>query len=110
MYQEYYSRRDWEKFHLQYQSYRTFALFSQLGIPTYGIRACAKVRDNRKELSKTVQELFIINIVMCICTYIAFTIVLYSVPRFKEESQLFWIISTTIIFNSIGMEWLYKAL
>lgn len=87
-----------------------FALFSQLGIPTYGIRACAKVRDNRKELSKTVQELFIINIVMCICTYIAFTIVLYSVPRFKEESQLFWIISTTIIFNSIGMEWLYKAL
>ena len=41
-----------------------FALFAQLGIPTYGIRACAKVRDNKKELTRTVQELFIINVVM----------------------------------------------
>ena len=41
-----------------------FTLFAQLGIPTYGIRACAKVRDNREELSKMVQELFIINLVM----------------------------------------------
>ena len=26
-----------------------FLLFSQLGIPTYGIRACARVRDNKEE-------------------------------------------------------------
>lgn len=38
-----------------------FALFARLGIPTYGIRACAKVRDDKEALSKTVQELFIIN-------------------------------------------------
>ena len=37
-----------------------FTLFAQLGIPTYGIRACAKVRDDREELSKMVQELLII--------------------------------------------------
>ena len=41
-----------------------FALFAQLGIPTYGIRACAKVRDDKKELTRTVQEIFIINLVM----------------------------------------------
>ena len=35
-----------------------FALFAQLGIPTYGIRACAKVRDDKKELTRTVQEIF----------------------------------------------------
>ena len=28
-----------------------FTMISQLGIPTYGIRACAKVRDNKMELS-----------------------------------------------------------
>ncbi|MEG0355737.1 MAG: oligosaccharide flippase family protein, partial [Lachnospiraceae bacterium] len=28
-----------------------FAMFASLGIPTYGIRACAKVRDDREELS-----------------------------------------------------------
>lgn len=39
-----------------------FSMFAQLGIPTYGIRACAKVRDNREELTRTVQELLIINL------------------------------------------------
>ena len=38
-----------------------FSMFSQLGIPTYGIRACAQVRDDKEELSRTVQELFLIN-------------------------------------------------
>ena len=28
-----------------------FAMFAQLGIPTYGIRLCAKVRDNKEELT-----------------------------------------------------------
>lgn len=28
-----------------------FTMFAQLGIPTYGIRACAKARDDRKELT-----------------------------------------------------------
>lgn len=34
-----------------------FSMFAQLGIPTYGIRACAQVRDDKEKLSQTVQEL-----------------------------------------------------
>ena len=41
-----------------------FVMISQLGIPTYGIRACAVVRDDEEKLKKTVYELFIINVVM----------------------------------------------
>ena len=29
-----------------------FTMFASLGIPAYGVRACAKCRDNRAELSK----------------------------------------------------------
>ena len=47
-----------------------FALFAQLGIPTYGIRACAKVRDDRTELTRVVHELFVINLVMSIFAYV----------------------------------------
>ena len=43
-----------------------FAMLANLGIPTYGIRACAKVRDNKEELSRIVHELFIINIIIYI--------------------------------------------
>ena len=41
-----------------------FLMLSQLGIPTYGIRACAKVRDDRRKLSRVVHELMAINLVM----------------------------------------------
>ena len=87
-----------------------FALFAQLGIPTYGIRATARVRDDKRLLSKTVQEIFIINAVMCILAYIVFFVVLNLVPKMYNDKVLFIIISSTILFNSVGMDWLYKGL
>ena len=87
-----------------------FALFAQLGIPTYGIRACAKVRDDKEALSRTVQEIFLINCVMSVLTYAVFLAALFTVPKMQAEKPLFLIISLTIFFNMIGMEWLYKGL
>jgi O-antigen/teichoic acid export membrane protein len=87
-----------------------FAMFAQLGIPIYGIRACASVRDDKDELSKTVHELLILNIVMSIIVYLFLFTGLAIIPRFRSEKVLFIILSTTILFNTIGMEWLYKAL
>lgn len=87
-----------------------FALFAQLGIPTYGIRATARVRDDKELLSRTVQEIFIINILMSILTYIVFFVVLNIVPQMSDDKLLFMIVSSTIFFNAIGMDWLYKGL
>lgn len=87
-----------------------FALFAQLGIPTYGIRACAIVRDDKEKLTKTVQELLIINTIISVLVYIVFIIALFTVPKMRSDSTLFLITSTTIFFNIIGVEWLYKAL
>ncbi len=87
-----------------------FALFSQLGIPTYGVRATAQVRDDKEELSRVVQELVIINLVMCVLVYLIFAFSLVAVPKFAENKALLIVTSTTIIFNAIGMEWLYKGL
>lgn len=87
-----------------------FAMFAQLGIPTYGIRACAKVRDNREELSQTVQEIFTINLIMSVIAYFAFLVTINTIPKLQNDKTLYFILSLTIIFNAIGMEWLYKAL
>lgn len=87
-----------------------FTLFAQLGIPMYGIRACAKVRDNREKLTKTVQELFIINFTMSLIAYVTLFGAIAFVPRLQQDKALFLIVSLTILFNAIGMEWLYKAL
>lgn len=87
-----------------------FSMVAQLGIPTYGIRACAKVRDDREKLSKTVHEIFFINLIMSIVVYIVFFWALFNIKQLAEDRTLYIICSTTIVFNLLGMEWLYKAL
>lgn len=87
-----------------------FLMIAQLGIPTYGVRACAKVRDNKEELTRTAQELLIINLVMSAISYVALFLAVVFVPKLQAERMLYLVVSLTIIFNAIGMEWLYKAL
>lgn len=87
-----------------------FVMFAQLGVPTYGIRACAKVRDDKRLLSKTAHELLVINLVMMVVSYVALAVALLFVPRLREERLLYVVCSLTIFFTTIGMEWLYKAL
>jgi len=87
-----------------------FSMFAQLGIPMYGIRACAKVRDNREELTRTVHELLGINLIMTAISYGALAIALMTIPKLQEEKTLMIVISLTIILTTIGIEWLYKAL
>ena len=87
-----------------------FTMFAQLGIPTYGVRACARVRDDRKELTRTAQELLIINLVMTVLSHTALILALVFVPRLRQERSLYLLVSLSMLFTTIGMEWLYKAL
>ena len=87
-----------------------FNMFAQLGIPTYGIRVCAQVRDDREKLTKVAQELLIINLILSVVSYAALFAAIAFVPKLREEKTLFFIISATILLTAIGMEWLYKAL
>ena len=86
-----------------------FTILAQMGIPTYGIQACAKVRDNKTELSRTAHELFFINIFMAIVSYIILAILLLLVPRLQEDKDLFLVMSVMVLLNVIGAEWLYQA-
>ncbi|WP_173473019.1 flippase [Eubacterium ruminantium] len=87
-----------------------FAMIAGLGIPTYGIKACAKVRDDRKKLSHVVQELFIINTVVSLLSATALTVCIFTIPKLREDKKLFMICGLIIFFNLIGMEWVYKGL
>lgn len=87
-----------------------FQMIAQLGIPTYGIRACAKVRDNKEELSRTVHELLIINTVITAITYVIFLLSLILVPKFSDYKILLLINSMSLILNVFGMNWLYSGL
>ncbi len=87
-----------------------FMMVASLGIPTYGIRACAKVRDDKEALSKTVHEIFFINLLMTILVLIAYLISVNVVPRFAQDRALFYINGINVFLNMFGMNWVYQAL
>lgn len=87
-----------------------FVLIASLGIPIYGIREVAKVRNNKEELSKTLSELFLINILMTIIAYAIFIILFFSVEKIRRESLLFFIMSFNVIFSTLGIEWYYQGI
>lgn len=87
-----------------------FMMVASLGVPTYGVRACAQVRDDKKKLSKTVREIFTINFIMTVLVCITYFICIFTVPKFQAEQGLFLINGLSIVLNMFGMNWVYQAL
>ncbi len=87
-----------------------FTMVAMLGVPTYGVRCCAQVRDNKEELSKVVQELLIINLIMSIVAYLALFITIFLVPEFYAMKTLYIITSSAIALNVIGVNWFYQGI
>ncbi|RHU44993.1 flippase [Clostridium sp. TF11-13AC] len=85
-------------------------LIGALGISTYGIRAVAKVRDDKLRLSKTVKELFWINTLVT-CGVIVFLILSFVwIDKFRTNRWLFIISIGQIALAPFSMEWLYGGL
>ena len=87
-----------------------FWIIACLGVPTYGVRAVAKARDDRQKLTRTVHELFFISMIMTVIAYALLFIAIAFVPKIHAEKSLFLIISLEMILYTIGMDWLYKGL
>jgi len=87
-----------------------FAMLASLGIPTYGIRACARCRDDKEKLSKTVHELLFISIAMTMISYALLVGIMVSTPTLWGRVHEITIFSITILLSSIGMEWFYQSI
>lgn len=87
-----------------------FIMFACLGIPTYGVRECAKVRDDKDKLSAVVQELLTLNILITIGSIVVFFILTISIPSFYEEKELMFLNIIYVFLNTLGINWLYTSL
>ena len=87
-----------------------FTMFSQLGIPTYGIRKCAQVRDDKIELTRVTHELFFINFTMNILAYVILFFCIAFIPRLQADRTLYLVVSLNIIFTCVGIDWMYQGL
>lgn len=86
-----------------------FLLFTNLGIPLYGIREIARTRENKVNLSKSFSEILFLNIITTIFGIIIFFIFL-KLNLLGNEINLFKIMSLNIFFTFIGVEWYFQGI
>ena len=84
-------------------------LITGIGIPIYGIREIARVRDNNEELSRTTVEIFLLNFILCVLGYIVVAVMCLTINEIKNDIPLFLVISTTILLSTIGCNWFYSG-
>lgn len=87
-----------------------FSLFAMLGISTYGVRACSRVKDDPDQLSRVVHELFIVTSISAVIVLAVLYIFVMFVPYFYENSLLIFIFSLNIIFNVLGINWMFQGI
>lgn len=86
-----------------------FTMFAMLGIGTYGLRECAKVRDDKIALTKLSKEIFLINIVSTFISYCLFFLSIFIFKDLKQYKNILFVTSINIFFNTIGINWLFGA-
>lgn len=84
-----------------------FSLIAQLGIESFAVREGAKYRENRKEFSNFASEIFTINAMSTLLSYILLFICLAFVQKFADYRLIIMILSMQIILNTLGCEWIY---
>ena len=66
----------------------------------------ARIRDDKEKFSKFAKEMLNINLCTTVISYLALLIFL-SLPILGNYKKLLVISSATIVFTTIGMEWLF---
>lgn len=86
-----------------------FSFVSCFGMSTYAIREIAKVRDSQYQVSKLSVELLFANLITTFLAYVLFFIFLEFSPSLTSYRPLLYICSLTMLFTTIGMDWLFIA-
>lgn len=86
-----------------------FIIIAALGIPLYGIREIANVREDKKKLEKTFSEIFVINAISSSISIVLYLMVI-QLNIFEENRILLYINGITLLFNIANIDWLYRGL
>lgn len=84
-----------------------FSLIAVLGLTSYAAREGAGLRNNKENINNFCTELLTLNLCTTIFAYGIFGVVLIFSPSLHPYTGLLIIYSLTIIFSTLGMEWVY---
>ncbi len=87
-----------------------FTLIASLGISTYAVRECARLREDKAALEETASQIFSINIVSTAVSYFALLVTFLFARKLDEYRLLICIQSSVILFSTLGAEWINTAM
>ncbi len=87
-----------------------FLIFSQLGIPAFGVREIARVRDDVNERSRVFWELSLFLLITTLISIIAYFILILYTPKFNLNLLLYLVILPNLFFTNFNYEWFYTGI
>ncbi|OLU43731.1 flippase [Faecalibaculum rodentium] len=87
-----------------------FLMFASLGIPRYGVREVAKVRDSKGKLNHIFTELFLINFCSTVFCSIVYIFIIFFYPYFEKKQLLYLMVGMQLFLNVFNVDWFYQGL
>ena len=87
-----------------------FGLIATLGITAYAVREGSKYKKEPDKFNKFASQIISINLVTTVIAYILLIVCLFLVPTLKDYRLLLVLQSISIIFTTIGADWINTAM
>jgi len=87
-----------------------FCLFASLGIPIYGVREVAKVRDHKENLEKLISEILSIAGVATTIVSLVYFISIGILDQLCQNYVIFFIAGFGIYFSPFDISWVLRGL
>lgn len=85
-------------------------LLTSLGIPMYAVKEIAKYNDDKNQRDAIAVEIILLSTLLCVLGYIGVFLLAELVPQIHQQSALFYILSFSIVFTAIGVNWFYQGI
>ena len=86
------------------------SLAASLGITTYAVRECSKIKDDNNKLENMVGQIISLNMVTTFIAYIGLALALLAAKPLENYREMIIILSTTVLFTTLGADWLNTAM
>lgn len=82
-----------------------FVLIAGLGVATYAVREGAQYRDDKEKIGKFVSEVFTINMMSTLISYLLLVLSIVVISKLHDYSCAIAILSVEIFFTTLGVSW-----
>ena len=83
---------------------------TSLWIPLYAIREIAIVRHDSYLRSKVAMEILLLHVALTFIAYLSVFVVASTIEKINADIPLFLLLSTTLLFTTIGVFWFYQGI